>query len=77
MTQSTNLMTDIDKRIQFTEGFPPVRYISADEMAFLRARAITLRSQASRDVFRGLAKRIAAAFHSRPAEWAGPAVTAK
>lgn len=76
-TQSTNLMTDIDKRFEVGSGFPPVRYISADEMAYIRARAVTLRRAASRDFFRS----IAGLFRSRPAAsatgWTGPAVTAR
>lgn len=74
MTQSTNLMTDIDKRFQVGDGFPAVRYISPDEMAYLRARAVALRGEA----IHGAVSRIASLFRARPAEaWTGPAVTAK
>lgn len=75
-TQSTNLMTDIDKRFDAAfAGVAPITYISADEMAFIRARAVTLRAEASRAFF----AKIAGLFRgSRPAEWiAGPVATAK
>jgi hypothetical protein len=71
----TNLMTDIDKRFDAAAaGVQPVRYISSDEMAYLRARAVQLRAEASRDFFR----KIAGLFRSRPAEWiSGPVAAAK
>jgi hypothetical protein len=76
-TPATNLMTDIDKRFDGSVAVAPVRYISADEMAYIRARAVTLRAQAGRDFFRSLA----GLFRSRPAApatgWTGPAVTAR
>jgi len=75
-TQSTNLMTDIDKRIDAAfAGAQPVRYISSDEMAFIRARAVTLRAEASRDFFHKLAGLFRG---SRQSEWvSGPVATAK
>lgn len=78
-TQSTNLMTDIDKRFDMSAAVSPVRYISADEMAYLRARAVTLRSEASLAFFRTIGTKLAGLFRSRPAEWSTPAgaVTAK
>lgn len=56
MTQNTTLMTDIEKRLDaaFT-GVAPITYISADEMAFIRARAATLRAEASRTFFAKIA----------------------
>lgn len=70
----TNLMTDIDKRFDLTAVQTPVRYISADEMAYLRARAQTLRAQSFKAAFAAIAN----AFRARPVEWAaGSIVTAK
>jgi len=75
MTTSTNLMTDLDKRFDAAvAGVAPITYISADEMAFIRARAVTLRAEASRAFF----AKVAGLFRSRPAEWiSGPVATAK
>lgn len=63
MTQS--LMSQIETRFQ-TVG-QPVHYISADEMAYLRARAGHLRAESNKALFEGLAARIAGLF--RPTEW--------
>lgn len=74
--QTTNLMTDLDKRFDAAfSGVAPITYISADEMAFIRSRAVALRGEASRAFF----ARIAGLFRtSRPAEWiSGPVATAK
>jgi len=63
MTQS--LMSQIETRFQ-TAG-QAVSYISADEMAYLQARARHLRAESNKALFDGLVARIAAAF--RPTEW--------
>ncbi len=63
MTQS--LVSQIETRFQ-TVG-QPISYISADEMAYLRARASSLRAESNKALFDGLVARIAAAF--RPTEW--------
>lgn len=63
MTQS--LISQIENRFQ-TVG-QPVSYISADEMAYLQARARALRAESGKALFDGLASRIAGLF--RPAEW--------
>lgn len=78
-TQTTNLMTDIDKRLDMSAAVAPVRYISADEMAYLRARAVVLRSEASWGFFQTIGARLAGLLHGRSAEWSAPAgaVTAK
>lgn len=67
MTQnhSLALVSRIENRFQ-TLG-QPVSYISADEMAYLQARARSLRTESSRALFDGMASRIAGLF--RPAEW--------
>jgi hypothetical protein len=67
MTQSHSLalMSQIETRFQ-TVG-QPVRYISADEMAYLQARARSLRAESNRALFDGIAARIAGLF--RPTEW--------
>lgn len=74
-TQTTNLMTDIEKRIDAAfAGLAPITYISADEMAFIRSRAVSLRAEASQAFF----ARIVGLFRSRPAEWmSGPVAAAK
>lgn len=78
LTTATNLMTDIDKRFDASAIQSPVRYISADEMAYLRSRAVTLRSEASKAFFGTIASGVAGLFRSRTADWShGPAVTAK
>jgi hypothetical protein len=62
----TQLLTSqIESRFQ-TVG-QPIRYISADEMAYLRARASSLRAESNRALFDSLVARIAATF--RPTEW--------
>ena len=63
MTQS--LISQIENRFQ-TVG-QPVRYISADEMAYLQARARSLRAHSNQALFDGIIARIAGAF--RPTEW--------
>lgn len=63
MTQS--LISQIENRFQ-TVG-QPVSYISADEMAYLQARARSLRTESGRALFDGIASRIAGLF--RPTEW--------
>jgi hypothetical protein len=63
MTQS--LMSQIETRFQ-TVG-QPVSYISADEMAYLQARARSLRAESNKALFDGLATRLAGLF--RPTEW--------
>lgn len=63
MTQS--LMSQIETRFQ-TVG-QPVSYISADEMAYLQARARSLRADSNKALFDGLAERITSLF--RPTEW--------
>jgi len=63
MTQS--LTSQIETRFQ-TVG-QPIRYISAGEMAYLRARASSLRAESNKALFDGLIARIAHAF--RPTEW--------
>lgn len=63
MTQS--LMSQIETRFQ-TAG-QPVSYISADEMAYLQARARRLRAASNKALFDGLTSRIAGLF--RPTEW--------
>lgn len=63
MTQS--LMSQIETRFQ-TVG-QPVSYISADEMAYLQARARSLRAESNKALFDGLTCRIAGLF--RPTEW--------
>lgn len=75
LTQSTNLMTDLDKRFDAAvAGIAPITYISADEMAFIRARAVTLRAEASQAFF----QKIAGLFRSSPSEWiSGHAAAAK
>lgn len=67
MTQS--LMSQIENRFQ-TAG-QPVSYISADEMAYLQARARALRAESGKALFDGLAGRLAGLFRqqSRMAEW--------
>lgn len=71
--QTTNLMTDIDKRIDAAfAGSQPVRYISGDEMAYLRSRAVTLRAEASRDFFH----KLAGLFRGRPSDWVSGSVAA-
>jgi hypothetical protein len=71
MTQnhSLALMSQIETRFQ-TVG-QPVSYISADEMAYLRARASSLRAESNKALFNGLAARLAGLFHQerRPSEW--------
>lgn len=69
MTQSQSLMSQIENRFQ-TLG-QPVSYISADEMAYLQARARVLRSESSRALFDDALTRIAGLFRSpaRPAQW--------
>lgn len=74
-TTATNLMTDIDKRFDPIAIQSPVRYISADEMAYLRARAVTLRREASLVVFNTVGAKLAGLFRSRAAEWSPPAGT--
>ncbi|MCW0235621.1 MAG: hypothetical protein OJJ21_18615 [Ferrovibrio sp.] len=77
-TQTTNLMTDIDKHFDMRAAVTPVRYISADEMAYLRARAVTLRSEASWAIFKTMVAKFTGLFHSRPAAWTvGSTVTAE
>lgn len=76
LTHTTNLMTDIDKRFQVGNGFPPVRYISGDEVTYLRSRVVTLRGKA----FQSLFAKMAGLFRSQPVQHDcidGPAVTAK
>lgn len=63
MTQS--LMSQIETRFQ-TVG-QPVSYISADEMAYLQARARTLRAESNKALFDGLTRRIAGLF--QPTGW--------
>lgn len=63
MTQS--LMSQIENRFQ-TVG-QPVSYISADEMAYLQARARSLRTESNKALFDGLAVRLAGLF--RPTQW--------
>jgi hypothetical protein len=63
MTQS--LMSQIETRFQ-TVG-QPVSYISADEMAYLQARARSLRAESNKALFDGLAARLAGLL--RPSEW--------
>ena len=80
MTQnhSLALIAQIESRFQ-TVG-QPVSYISADEMAYLQARARSLRAESSREFFAAVGARIASLFHSpaRPAQWnVRHAVTAK
>jgi hypothetical protein len=67
MTQS--LMSQIETRFQ-TVG-QPVRYISADEMAYLQARARALRAESDKALFDGAAARFASLFRQvrRMAEW--------
>jgi hypothetical protein len=77
MTTATNLMTDIDKRFDATAIQSPVRYISADEMAYLRSRAVTLRNEAGKAFFDSIASGLSGLFRSRT-DWSHtPAVTAK
>lgn len=64
-TQTQSLIAQIENRFQ-TVG-QPVSYISADEMAYLQARARALRAESGRALFDGLFTRLAAAF--RPTEW--------
>lgn len=64
-TQTQSLIAQIENRFQ-TVG-RPVSYISADEMAYLQARARALRAESGRALFDGLFARLAAAF--RPTEW--------
>lgn len=64
-THSLALIAQIENRFQ-TVG-QPVSYISADEMAYLRARASALRAESNRALFAGFATRLAAIF--RPTEW--------
>lgn len=77
MTQS--LMIDLDTRFRTTSQ--SVRYISADEMAYLQARARSLRAAASREIFDAVRVAVAGLFRSRRASiaWQAPAgvVTAK
>ncbi len=63
MTQS--LMSQIETRFQ-TAG-QAVSYISADEMAYLQARARALRAESNKALFSGLVARVAGAF--RPTAW--------
>jgi hypothetical protein len=63
MTQS--LISQIETRFQ-TVG-QPVSYISADEMAYLQARARSLRAESNKALFDGLTGRIVNLF--RPTEW--------
>jgi hypothetical protein len=79
MTQTQSLMTDIEAHFQTAGIGQPIRYISADEMAHLKARAHVLRAEASRGALVATATWIAGLFHSRPAEWSAPAgaITAK
>ena len=63
MTQS--LMSQIENRFQ-TVG-QPVSYISADEFAYLRARASSLRAESNKALFDGVLARIAGLF--RPNQW--------
>ncbi len=63
MTQS--LMSQIETRFQ-TAG-QAVSYISADEMAYLQARARSLRAESNKALFDGIAARLASLF--RPTEW--------
>lgn len=77
-TSGSNLMTDIDKRFDLTAVQSPVRYISPDEMAYLRARAQTLRDQSFQTAFAAIANLFRARPGARQREWAtGPVVTAK
>jgi hypothetical protein len=70
MTQS--LIAQIENRFQ-TVG-QPVSYISADEMAYLQARARSLRAAATKDAFAAAATRLSVLF--RPTQWqAARAVT--
>jgi hypothetical protein len=64
-THSQSLIAQIENRFQ-TVG-QPVRYISADEMAYLHGRARALRAEAGRAAFDGLAGRVASLF--RPTAW--------
>lgn len=64
-TQTQSLIAQIENRFQ-TVG-QPVSYISADEMAYLQARARALRAESGKALFDGLAGRIAGLF--RPTEW--------
>ncbi len=64
-TQTQSLIAQIENRFQ-TVG-QPVSYISADEMAYLQARARVLRAESNKALFDGLAARIAGLF--RPTEW--------
>jgi hypothetical protein len=76
MTQS--LITDIEARFEDTGLGTPIRYISADEMAYLKARACSLRAAAGQALFDRVAARLATLFRSRPITWqAGSAVPAK
>lgn len=63
MTQS--LMSQIENRFQ-TAG-QAVSYISADEMAYLQARARVLRAESNKALFDDVAARIVGAF--RPTAW--------
>lgn len=64
-SQTQPLMSQIENRFQ-TAG-QAVSYISADEMAYLQARARSLRAESNKAVFDGLFARLAGAF--RPTEW--------
>lgn len=63
-TQTQSLIAQIENRFQ-TVG-QPVSYISADEMAYLQARARALRAESGKALFDGLTSRIAALFRH---EW--------
>lgn len=64
MTQTT-LTTDLNDHLH--AGGYPIRYVSADEMAYHQARAAHLRADALNAWFRAGAKGIAALFQPAPA----------
>lgn len=73
--QTQSLMSQIEDRFR-TVG-QPIRYISADEMAYLRARAHSLRAESNKALFDAIIARLAGLFRSPEWQASGRIVTVK